>query len=116
MRDYLCSPGVFEEICNQLLRVVGLKLRDEAARRRARRRYVRILLNDFLLTPGPSDAALAPGGDDDQAQFGLMAPLIRRWRSQLPAALAQGAGAEIRIPPGNAELADLLGTFDKPGE
>ena len=116
LRDYLCSPGVFEEVCRQLLRVVGLKLRDEAARRRARRRYVRILLNDFLLTPGPSDAALVPGGDDDQARFGLMAPLIRRWRSRLPAALAQGAGAEIRIPPGNAELVDLLSTFDKPGE
>ena len=115
LRDYLCSPGVFDEICGQLLRVVGLKLRDEAARRRARRTYVRILLNDFLLTPGPSDDALVPGGDEDQAQFGLMAPLIRRWRSRLPAALADGAGAEIRIPPGNVELVDLLSTFEHAG-
>ena len=115
LRDYLCSPGVFDEICGQLLRVVGLKLRDEAARRRARRTYVRILLNDFLMTPGPSDQALVPSGDDDQAQFGLMAPLIRRWRSRLPEALALGAGAEIRIPPGNADLLELLGTFEEGG-
>ena len=52
LRDYLCSSAVFDELCQQLLRVVGLKLRDEAARRRARRTYVRILLNDFVLNPG----------------------------------------------------------------
>jgi hypothetical protein len=37
-----------------------------------------------------------------------MAPFIRRWRSRLPEALAQGAGAEVRIPPGNSELVELL--------
>ena len=115
LRDYLCSPGVFDEICGQLLRVVGLKLRDEAARRRARRTYVRILLNDFMLTPGPSDQALVPSDDDDQAQFGLMAPLIRRWRSRLPEALALGAGAEIRIPPGNADLLELMASYEEGG-
>jgi hypothetical protein len=38
--------------------VVNLKTRDEAARRRARRKYVRIVMNDFLMNPGPSMAPI----------------------------------------------------------
>jgi hypothetical protein len=111
LRDYLCSPGVFDDICGRLLRVVGLKLRDEAARRRARRTYVRILLNDFVMNPGAVEPLIAPAADEDRNRFGLMAPFIHRWRSRLPEALAQGAGAEVRIPPGNGELVDLLASY-----
>ena len=39
--------------------VVSLKTRDEAARRHARRNYVRIILNDYVLNPGPSQAPMA---------------------------------------------------------
>jgi hypothetical protein len=89
--------------------VVSLKVRDEAARRRARRTYVRILLNDFVLNPGSGLAplALTPNNDDDE-NFGLMTPFVRRWRARLPEALALGAGSEVRIPPGNAELMALV--------
>ena len=58
MRDYLCSKKVFEEINQQMLKVVSLKLRDESARRRARRKYIRIMLNDYVMNPGPSPEPL----------------------------------------------------------
>lgn len=108
MRDYFCSPGVFDEINQRLLKVVNLKLRDEAAKRRARRKYVRIMLNDFVMNPGTTIAAIDPAEEDDVEDFGLMSAFVTRWRSRLPEALASGAGAEIRIPPGNDELIELL--------
>jgi len=108
LRDYFCSPGVFEELTRRLLKIVALKLRDEAARRRARRKYVRVMLNDLVLNPGVTGELLADVSRADEDQFGLMAPFVTRWRSRLPEVLAAGAGAEIRIPPGNAELVELL--------
>ena len=59
LRDYLCTEKVFGELVGVLGPVVNLKTRDEAARRRARRKYVRIILNDYVLNPGPSQAPLA---------------------------------------------------------
>ncbi|MCA9246428.1 MAG: hypothetical protein KDA42_04910 [Planctomycetales bacterium] len=113
MRDYLCSKEVFEEINSQLLKVVGLKLRDEAAKRRARRKYVRIMMNDYVMNPGPDEKPLAEVDTAADDQFGLMAPLVSRWRGRLAAALASGAGAEVRIPPGNTELYELLEPYDE---
>ena len=54
MSDYLLREEVFEDLLKRLGPVVNLKTRDEAARRRARRKYVRIIMNDFLMNPGPS--------------------------------------------------------------
>ena len=115
LRDYLCSKGVFDEVNRQLLWVVGLKLRDEAAKRRARRKYVRIMLNDFAMNPGTTSKPLEELADDneDEEQFGLMCAVVRRWRGRLPQALASGAGAEIRIPPGNVELIELLQPYEE---
>ncbi len=118
LRDYFCSQATFEQINGQLLRVVGLKLRDEAAKRRARRKYVRIMMNDFMMNPGPSNEALLVADDENEdelnelEEFGLMSAFVKRWRSRLPEVLATGAGAEIRIPPGNAELIELLERFE----
>ena len=90
--------------------VVGLKTRDEAARRRARRKYVRIILNDYVMNPGPSQAPLEPDepseeqrgdGDEDFSRFGLMASFVQHWAKRLPLALALGAGEHIKLPPGN---------------
>ncbi|QDU95124.1 virulence factor SrfC family protein [Lignipirellula cremea] len=107
MRDYFCHEKHFPQVKERLLKVVNLKLRDEAAKRRARRQYVRIMLNDFVMNPGVSDEPLDEvEGDSDQ--FGLMAPFVSRWMSRLPEVLAAGAGAEIHIPPGNDELTELL--------
>lgn len=118
LRDYLCSPGVFEAVNAQLLKVVGLKLRDEAAKRRARRKYVRIMLNDYMMNPGPaSDIKSDSDRDDDEQErdfddFGLMASFVGRWRHRLPEVLAGGAGSEIHIPPGNSQLIEVLAPFE----
>ena len=118
--------------------VVNLKTRDEAARRRARRKYVRIILNDYVMNPGPSmvpienpqkgeptgapspaatGAAGPAGADGEEApnveRFGLMASFVRRWIQRLPQALALGAGEHVQIPPGNAELITTLEPFER---
>ena len=43
--------------------------------------------------------------------FGLMGSFVTRWRSRLPEVLASGAGAEIKIPPGNDALIEVLEPF-----
>ena len=117
MRDYLCSENAFDQINQQMLKVVGLKLRDESAKRRARRKYIRIMLNDFVMNPGPTGEPLVDEvKDDDEEEFGLMGSFIVRWRGRLAEALASGAGAEIRIPPGNDELIDTLEPYGGTGE
>jgi hypothetical protein len=113
LRDYLCSKHVFEDVSNQLLKIVGLKLRDEAAKRRARRKYVRAMLNDLMMNPGPSGEMIkqVENREEDSDEFGLMGSFITRWRSRLAEVLASGAGAEIRIPPGNDELIRTLDPY-----
>ena len=114
---------MFEGLIDRLSPVVNLKTRDEAARRRARRKYVRIIVNDHVMNPGSSIAPIQvnePGKEsqtaDDEAQmarFGLMAAFLRRWAKRLPMALALGAGEHIKLPPGNGQLMKILEPFDK---
>ena len=122
LRDYLLTDKVFDKLVAQVQPVVGLKTRDEAARRRARRKYVRIILNDYVMNPGPSRAPLESAeeeaknqgnGDEDFARFGLMASFVRQWAKRLPLALALGAGEHIKLPPGNMELIHILEPFEK---
>ncbi|MDY0168222.1 MAG: virulence factor SrfC family protein [Thermoguttaceae bacterium] len=125
LRDYLVTEGVFDDLIERIEPVVHLKTRDEAARRRARRKYVRTILNDFVMNPGPSLAAIraadaegADGREDEERQkryasYGLMSSFVERWASRMPAALALGAGEHIKLPPGNSELIKLLEPFDK---
>jgi hypothetical protein len=108
VRDALCAGETFEDISNQLLKVVNLKLRDESAKRRARRKYVAIMLNDYVLNPGPSDERLEEVEEADPADFGLMSAFVDRWSSRLPEFLASGAGLEVRVPAGNKELEELI--------
>ena len=99
---------------------MNLKTRDEAARRRARRKYVRIILNDYVMNPGPSIAPLEsgdptkkkPDGDEDYSRFGVMSNFVQRWAKRMPLALALGAGEHIKLPPGNMELIHMLEPFD----
>ncbi len=122
LRDYLLTDKVFDEIVDQLAPVVHLKTRDEAARRRARRKYVRIILNDYVTNPGPSMAPIEPpegereekkeDGDDFQ-RFGLMSSFVKRWCDRVPWALALGAGEHVKLPPGNGQLIEILGPFEK---
>jgi hypothetical protein len=113
IRDFLCSPAAAEEVNRQLLKVVGLKLRDESAKRRARRKYIQIMLNDYVMNPGPPPEAPSPDEMEKDQDFGLMAPFVTRWRTKLPEILALGAGAEIHIPPGNAQLIEIHATYKK---
>lgn len=124
LSDYLLREEVFDELTRRLEPIVGLKTRDEAARRRARRTYVRIIMNDWLLNPGPSMAAIRPANHaaaeqpidgrpaDRFERFGLMASFVKRWAQRLPQALALGAGEHVQIPPGNAELTAILEPFE----
>jgi hypothetical protein len=122
LRDYLLTDTVFEKLVGVLQPVVGLKTRDEAARRRARRKYVRIILNDYVMNPGPGrapiqqeefgKAAKAGNGEEELARFGLMGPFILQWLKRLPLALALGAGEHVKLPPGNMELIHILEPFE----
>ncbi|NQU26051.1 MAG: hypothetical protein HQ567_32595, partial [Candidatus Nealsonbacteria bacterium] len=131
LRDYLLTDEVFDQIVDQLEPVVHLKTRDEAARRRARRKYTRIILNDYVMNPGPSIAAIKPpagqsGGSstastseqkkedgNDFERFGLMRSFVERWCDRVPWALALGAGEHVKLPPGNGQLIEILGPFEK---
>lgn len=100
LRDYLVTERVFDDMIERLEPVIHLKTRDEAARRRARRKYVRTILNDFVMNPGPSLAAIKAEDTEDAARrqdgesektydnYGLMGSFVGRWASRMPAALA----------------------------
>ncbi len=131
LRDYLVTEEVFEQLLERLGPVVHLKTRDEAARRRARRKYTRIIMNDFIMNPGAGMAPMqspqktledADGPPEqverrrqekDDDRLGLMAGFVRRWAERLPQALALGAGEHVQIPPGNAELIGILEPYEK---
>ncbi len=112
MADYFCSPAIFVPLQSMLWQVIGVKLRDEGARREGRRRYVRLILNDLVLNPGLAPPREAPSAEGDDCgvggRFGLMAPFVQRWQSLLPEVLAAGAGDAVHIPSGNQELLHLL--------
>jgi len=106
--DYLCCGEVFQDLSGRLLSVLNLPIQDEADRRYARREYVRVVLNDYVMNPGPNEAHSEAGKPDDDHDFGLMESFVRRWQSRLPQALASAAGAHVEIPSGNDELGQLL--------
>ncbi|MFZ1933168.1 MAG: virulence factor SrfC family protein [Thermoguttaceae bacterium] len=122
-RDYLLTEDVFNGLTARLTPVVKLKTLDEAARRRARRKYVRIILNDYIMNPGSSMAPIAidnpckEGGETERGdhfdRFGLMASFLQRWMKRLPLALALGAGEHVKVPPGNSELTRVLEPFER---
>ena len=45
--------------------------------------------------------------------YGQTASFVKRWCERLPEALALGAGDHIQIPPGNAELIQILEPFER---
>lgn len=105
--DYLRTEAVFRELSNRLLSVVTLQIDDQGARRHARREYVLLVLNDYVLNPGPSPAPLETVASND-LDLDLMEPFVRRWRGRLPQALASAAGQHTEIPSGNDELHQIL--------
>lgn len=111
LSDYLCCQEVFATLASRLLSVITLTIRDEGARRHAQREYVRLILNDFVMNPGPHSMPLEEVEDANGGDFGLMDLFVLRWRSRLPLALASAAGEHTEIPSGNNELQLLLTTY-----
>ncbi len=109
--DYLCCEQVFSMLTSRLLSVITLTVRDERARRHARREYARLILNDFVMNPGPSAEPLEELEETNGGDFGLMDSFVMRWRRRLPLALASAAGEHTVIPPGNDELQQLLAGY-----
>jgi hypothetical protein len=123
LKDYFRSPPVAQGLTARLTRLVGLRPADENARSEARRRYVRLLLDDLIFTPGLPEVhadteasgppSTRPIADREPAEkeFGLMTGFVRRWQSRLPRAVAGGAGNVVEAPLGNDELIRLIRTF-----
>ena len=109
--EYLCCDGVFGELSQRLMNVLTLAMLDEGDRRHARREYVRVILNDFVMNPGPSDAPLETVPLPEDRDYGLMESFVARWYNRLPLALASAAGAAVKIPPGNDEIRRILDRF-----
>ncbi len=100
---------MFEDLINRLLKVVSLKIRDEGARRQARRKFVRLVLNDYVMNPGPDITPLDKDVDlSGLPDFGLMTKFVQRWMTRLPEVLASGGGESVGIPKGNDELFQIL--------
>lgn len=109
--EYLTANGVFTELSNRLLSIVNLNIHDAGDRRHAQREYVRVILNDFVLNPGPDDAPLEQVDLAGIEKFGLMAPCLRRWKQRLSEALASAAGQHRQIPSGNDDLRRILDDY-----
>lgn len=124
LSEYLLSPGVFGDMCDRLMPIIKLQLVDSGAKKHARRKFVRMVLNDFVMNPGPSMAALTDVVFPESTvevtarskktkellppDYGLMTTVLDRWRGRLGSALASGAGADVKIPPGNDDLVAIL--------
>ena len=106
---YSAPDRTFDDINDQLLTVVNLKLRDEAAKRRARRKYVRIMLNDYVMNPGPSDETDRKRSRRPiTEEFGLMASFVTAGPAACPSSWPPGRASESSLPPGNAELTEII--------
>ena len=108
VRDYLLSPELLGGLVETLAPVIELRTRDEMAGRHARRKYTWLLLNDYLTNPGPDSGPLGEAFPINGKDFGLMTPFVERWCHRLPGCLAEGAGREVLVPPGNDDLKALL--------
>jgi hypothetical protein len=108
LSEYLCCDGVFDSLGQRLHTIVTLAIRDEGDKRQALREYVRVVLNDYVMNPGPTATPIEPVPEDYGCDFGLMREFLRRWRGRLPQALASAAGEHTKIPAGNEALLELI--------
>lgn len=108
LHHYLLYEEVFEGLMDKTLNVLKMRVHDEAAMVAARRSYVRLILNDYVLNPGSGIGPLEPETEPSGDGYGMMSEFVRRWQTRLPAALATGAGQAIVIPAGNEKLKELL--------
>ena len=109
--EYLRSEDVFRKLNQRLLEIVRLQVSDQGARRHVLREYVQLVLNDFVMNPGPSRTPLQPLPETNGHDFGLMTPLLQRWQQRLPPALASAAGKHTLMPSGNDDLNEILSRY-----
>jgi hypothetical protein len=109
--DYLRTERVFNILVQRLQRVVFLQQDDGTSKKHARRRYAPLVLNDFVMNPGPTIPSWMTDKPIEELEYGLHEPFVRRWQAHLAQRLADGAGDSVRIPPGNAELLLILERF-----
>jgi len=104
---FLNSEKVFDELCYRLKRVILDLNVDRGSRIHVLREYSQLVLNDFVMNPGPSLAPLDLNVTFREGNFGLMNSFLVRWQQRLPFALASAAGAHTSIPEGNSQLEAL---------
>lgn len=109
--EYLRSDDVFATLSDRLLQIITLQVGDQGARRHVVREYVQLVLNDFVMNPGPHTHPLDPTAGLNGHDLGLMRPLVLRWKQRLPLALASAAGAHTQIPSGNDDLNSILAQY-----
>jgi hypothetical protein len=102
--EYL-SANCLEEIAGRL--ETAQRIGSPAIRQIVFRRYAEIVLDDFLLTPGPRPSQTAEPSDPPKAR---PHELVRaRWEGLLADRLAAAVkGGYVEPPPGNEELAHIL--------
>lgn len=65
--EYLTSDYVFPRLCERVQQVVMLNIKNNVDLRYARRKFVRLILNDYILNPGDGPPPpLTPPPRDDQ--------------------------------------------------
>lgn len=111
LSDYLRCDSVFEPLSDRLLRIITLQVSDQGARRHVVREYVQLVLNDFVLNPGPTTTPLDAQAGINGHNFGLMNSFVLRWHQRLPLALASAAGVHTEIPVGNDEISKILKAY-----
>jgi hypothetical protein len=124
LADYLTSETVFAGLCDRIGRVAGLKVANLADRRVARRKLVRMILNDYVICPGDPAETIEPLAENgnrtpvavaavngDSRSTPLLTAFVERWQVRLPAVVAAGAGNKVNIPAGNSELFEILQNF-----
>lgn len=115
LREFLLAEEVFAPLVKQLLPTLELRIGDEYAARKARRKYTHLILNDYVTNPGPDAARLELAVEPKGTRHGLMLPFLQRWHQRLNGVLVLGAGQHVQIPPGNAELHGLLEAYTSTG-
>jgi hypothetical protein len=110
LRDFLVRGPIFDCLSDRLARIVAIKLRDEAAARQARRKYTTLILNDAIFFLGASELNGQPAEAEKKSAypFGTLDRIVQHWQRTLASCLAEGAGEERQIPPGNSELHELI--------
>jgi hypothetical protein len=99
LRDYLLSTELMECLCTCLMPIINLRLATNAAamQRRSRRLFTRMVIEDFLLNPGPNGKP--PLSSPISAAIGPAPPMIPPPKAAAPTAAAPTAAVPTAAVP-----------------